>query len=128
MDAVRLGVADYVVDGFIMLFLRGKFFALFSFLFGLSFFIQMDRASEKGLDFRAKFLWRLALLFIIGYLHHLFYSGDILTIYAVLGVFLIPFYKVSNKYIFSYRRTHFFGACRYLVFGFAGTNNLFDRG
>ena len=66
MDAVRLGIPDYIVDGFIFLFLRGKFFALFSFLFGLSFFIQMDSAYRKGNDYKWKFLWRLVLLFAIG--------------------------------------------------------------
>ena len=128
MDAVRLGIPDYIVDGFIALFLRGKFFALFSFLFGLSFFIQMDRAHDKGLDFRGRFLWRLALLFIIGYLHQLFYRGDILTIYAVLGIFLIPFYKVSNKYVLIVAGLFFIGLGRYLIFMFTGGNNLFMEG
>lgn len=45
-EAVHQGMGDYVVDGFIGILLRGKFFALFSFLFGLSFFIQMDNANK----------------------------------------------------------------------------------
>ena len=40
-----------------------KSFLLFSFLFGLSFFIQLDRQEQKGVDFRKRFMWRLALLF-----------------------------------------------------------------
>lgn len=33
--------------------------------FGLSFFIQMDRAQHKGLDFRGRFLWRMFILFVL---------------------------------------------------------------
>ncbi len=128
MDAVRLGIPDYIVDGFIAIFLRGKFFALFSFLFGLSFFIQMDSASRKGKDFKWRFLWRLLLLFGIGYIHHMFYRGDILTIYAVIGLFLIPFYKVPTKYILALAGIIFLGLGRYLVFAFTGGDNLFMAG
>ena len=56
-----------------------KSFLLFSFLFGLSFFIQLDRQEQKGVDFRKRFMWRLALLFLLGLAHTLFYDGDILT-------------------------------------------------
>ncbi|MGB5237927.1 MAG: DUF418 domain-containing protein [Flavobacteriaceae bacterium] len=128
MEAARLGLPDYIVDGFIFLFLRGKFFALFSFLFGLSFFIQMDSANKRGQDFKFRFLWRLVLLFGIGYVHHLFYRGDILTIYAVLGLFLIPFYKIPAKYVLTIAGLLFLGLGRYIVFAFSGGDNLFMEG
>ncbi len=128
MDAARAGIPDYIVDGFVFLFLRGKFFALFSFLFGLSFFIQMDSAHNRGEDFRLRFLWRLVLLFGIGYVHHLFYRGDILTIYAVIGLFLIPFYKTPTKYILAICGLLFLGLGRYLVFAVNGSDNLFMQG
>lgn len=128
MEAARVGLPDYIVDGFIFIFLRGKFFALFSFLFGLSFFIQMDSAHNKGQDFRLRFLWRLVLLFAIGYVHHLFYRGDILTIYAVLGLFLIPFYRVPTKYILAICGLLFLGLGRYVVFAIHGADNLFMQG
>ncbi|MEN8788022.1 MAG: DUF418 domain-containing protein [Flavobacteriaceae bacterium] len=128
MEAARIGLPDYIVDGFIFIFLRGKFFALFSFLFGLSFFIQMDSAHNKGQDFRLRFLWRLILLFAIGYVHHLFYRGDILTIYAVLGLFLIPFYRIPTKYILAICGLLFLGLGRYVVFAINGADNLFMQG
>ena len=46
--------------------IMGKFINIFAFLFGLSFFIQMDRAHKKGIDFRKRFLWRMIILFVIG--------------------------------------------------------------
>jgi uncharacterized protein len=128
MAPTHQGIPDYVIDGFIMLFLRGKFFALFSFLFGLSFFIQMKNAEVRGHDFKRRFLWRLLLLFGIGYLHHLFYRGDILTVYAMLGVFLIPFYSIKNKMAIYLAAILFLGLGRYLVFMLAGGPSLFFEG
>lgn len=75
----------------------GKFFIIFSCLFGLSFFIQMDRAAKKGVDFRPRFLWRLVLLLAIGYLHGLFVRVDILLIYALLGFLFVLMYKWPTK-------------------------------
>lgn len=76
--------------------IMGKFINIFAFLFGLSFFIQMDRAHRKGVDFRKRFLWRMLLLFLIGLAGTLFYAGDILSIYAVFGVLLVFLYKVKS--------------------------------
>lgn len=124
-ESVSVGPADQAVDAFIGIFLRGKFIALFSFLFGLSFFIQMDNGAKKGVNFGARFLWRLLLLLAIGYVHSLFYRGDILTIYAILGIFLIPFYKVDNKWLLSFSALLFLGLGRYIMFYFTQGEHLF---
>jgi uncharacterized protein len=76
---------------------NGKFFSIFSFLFGLSFAIQLDRARAKGAAFSGRFTWRLAILFAIGFVHGMFFNGDILTIYALLGLLLIPLNMLSSK-------------------------------
>lgn len=124
-SAVGVGWADQMIDGLIGFFLRGKFIALFSFLFGLSFFIQMENGAKKGVAYGGRFLWRLVLLLIIGYAHSLFYRGDILTIYAMLGIFLIPFYKVESKWILGFSALLFIGFGRYLVFFFTQGEHLF---
>ena len=126
MEAANQGILDAIVNGFVFIFIRGKFFALFSFLFGLSFFIQMDKATQKGQAFAGRFLWRLVLLFAIGYLHHLFYRGDILTVYAMLGILLIPFYKINIKWLSIVTILIFLGTFRYLVFGTFGSESLFS--
>ncbi len=74
----------------------GKFYAIFSLLFGLSFYLILDRKKESS---PLKFAWRLVLLFLIGYIHHIHYRGDFLTIYAIFGMALIPFRKVPTKLI-----------------------------
>lgn len=124
-EAVTLGLSDHIVEGLINFFLRGKFLALFSFLFGISFFIQMDNGVQKGVAFGGRFLWRLLLLFVIGYLHSLFYRGDILTIYAMLGIFLIPFFRVPNKWVLGFAALLFLGLGRYTVFFFSHGEHLF---
>ncbi len=125
MAATNRGIIDGIVQGFTGLFIQGKFFALFSFLFGLSFFIQMDKASKKKVSFEGRFLWRLLLLLGIGCIHHLFYRGDILTIYAVLGILLIPFYRMGTKPIVILTILLFLGVGRYIIFALFADQSLF---
>lgn len=79
----------------------GKSYAIFALLFGLTFFIQSKNQETKGKDFRARFAWRLALLFVFGFINSSFYQGDILLIYAVIGFVLIPVAKLSDKAVFA---------------------------
>ncbi|NDV69604.1 DUF418 domain-containing protein [Dysgonomonas sp. 25] len=89
-------VDNIVVETITFLF-AGKAYAIFSLLFGLSFFMQMDSQADKGVDFRWRFLWRLTLLLVLGYLNGLVYMGEFFVVYALLGVFLIPLFKVPTK-------------------------------
>ena len=84
--------AQWIGNNIIM----GRFINIFAFLFGLSFFIQMERASKKGIDFRGRFVWRMVILMVMGLLCHSFYNLEIISIYAFFGLLLIPLYKVKN--------------------------------
>jgi uncharacterized protein len=75
----------------------GKAYAVFAMMFGVSFFIILDRWSRRGINFRGRFLWRLAVLALLGYLNAIIYCGDILFILAVLGVPLVFLYRLSNR-------------------------------
>ena len=75
----------------------GKAYAIFALMFGLSFFLILDRAARRGVNFRWRFLWRLAVLAIIGFLHSLVYCGDILGILAILGIPLVFLYSASDR-------------------------------
>lgn len=116
---------DNILSGLITFFIIGKFFALFSILFGLSFFIQMDSASKRGENFASRFLWRVVLLFIIGYAHQIFYKGDILTIYALLAPFLIPFYTMKNKWILLVAGFFLISIPRFISYAILGTDSAF---
>ncbi len=79
--------------------IAGKAYAIFSLLFGLSFFMQMDSQAAKGEDFRFRFLWRMMLLFVLGYINSMIYMGEFFIVYAMLGVLLIPLFKVPTKWL-----------------------------
>jgi uncharacterized protein len=91
-------LGDQIMQIFIGIFISGKFYLIFSFLFGLSFFIQLNN-SESDTKFFIRFFWRLVILCAIGFVHHLHYRGDILTIYAMLGVGLLICYKLPDKFL-----------------------------
>jgi len=78
----------------------GKAYAIFSVLFGLTFFIQTDNQAKKGKTFNARFAWRLVLLFCFAMFNSMFYQGDILGTYAVIGFVLIPSSYLNNKTVF----------------------------
>lgn len=91
-------VIDMIFSALVGILVSGKFFMIFSFLFGMSFYLQLSKGTGD-LSFLMKFAWRLILLFIIGLIHHLHYRGDILTIYALLGFGLLLTYKLPIKYV-----------------------------
>lgn len=68
----------------------GKSYAIFALLFGLTFHLQSQARKERGEDFRVRYAWRLLVLFGFGMLNSMFFHGDILTIYAVIGLCLLP--------------------------------------
>jgi uncharacterized protein len=87
-------LADFAV-GFLA---EGKFYCLFSFLFGVGFSVFIQRASSRGADAVRLFKRRLVGLLLIGLAHSLLiWFGDILATYAVLGFALIPFVRRDDR-------------------------------
>ncbi|MEV0261239.1 DUF418 domain-containing protein [Streptomyces sp. NPDC050617] len=77
---------------------EAKFFLLFSFLFGYSFTLQIDSAGRRGDRFTPRFLRRLTGLFVIGAVHAVvLFPGDILTLYAVLGLILLALRRLRPR-------------------------------
>jgi uncharacterized protein len=76
----------------VRLLAEGKFYPLFSFLFGVGAAIQMDRAEARGASFGSRYTRRLLVLLGIGLIHaFLLWEGDILVLYAVTGFLVLPF-------------------------------------
>src|SRR5688572_12529289 len=94
-DMINKTLADEIAYGVIGTLVQGKFYMIFSFLFGLSFFIQLEK-SDGSPRFFARFAWRLVVLFLIGVLHQVHYRGDILTVYAILGFVLLLLYRLPD--------------------------------
>jgi|GEM_PF-88526 len=87
-DSIRSAV-DGVIAFLIVAFAQGKFYLLFSFLFGYSLTLMLKTRQGKGL---AQYRRRLVGLAILGLLHAvLFFIGDILLSYALLGLALLWF-------------------------------------
>ena len=79
---------------------EAKFYSLFSFLFGWGMAMQMARAKARGTRFAPLWLRRMLILLIFGLIHGmLIWSGDILTLYALYGILLLPFGNRSQKTI-----------------------------
>jgi uncharacterized protein len=93
---------EMVSTGFVYFFFTGKFFVLFSLLFGFGFniFLHKDGEGEVGKKNIGLFRKRLFWLLIIAVLHiSLFWEGDILFYYALFGFLLLLFRKSSTRKI-----------------------------
>ncbi|GAA4788446.1 DUF418 domain-containing protein [Streptomyces ziwulingensis] len=86
LDASR---ADAVARWLVTALVSGKFYLLFSFLFGYSFTLQRAAAERAGAPFAPRHLRRLTALFLLGLAHAvLLFPGDVLVVYAVLSLVL----------------------------------------
>lgn len=91
---------DRVLDFLELVLIEGKFYTIFSVLFGIGFSILLTRAQAKDLVFHRFFLRRLFVLYLIGATHAiLFWHDDILQFYALCGALLLPFVRVRNRTI-----------------------------
>ncbi len=92
--------ADAVVEWLVRFLAEGKFYPLFSFLFGLGAAIQMERAESHGVSFAGRHCRRMAVLLVFGIAHGLLiWEGDILVSYAVAGFLLPLFWKRQPRTI-----------------------------
>jgi uncharacterized protein len=76
----------------------GKFYSLFSLLFGIGFSLQLESAARDGDQRLRRFRRRLLVLLAIGFVHLTFiWEGDILALYALVGFALIPLRRLSQR-------------------------------
>lgn len=89
---------DKAVSFVVHWLIEGKFYSIFSLLFGFGFALQIARAEERGDTDATIFKRRLFWLLVIGLLHaYLLWAGDILSIYALVGFVLLLFRKKSDR-------------------------------
>jgi len=75
----------------------GKAYALMALCFGVSFYLIMQSAAQRGDDFRWRFAWRLAILLAIGLVHGLIYRGDFLQTIAITGFLMLPLDRIRSN-------------------------------
>lgn len=96
--ALPTAAIDRFVRYLTYVFVDGKFYTLFSLLFGIGFSLIITHAMQKGADGFRIFYRRMTVLAVIGFLHLMFiWSGDILMLYALLGLLLPCFRHVSDR-------------------------------
>lgn len=89
---------DKVFQGLLSFFVDGKFYTIFSVLFGIGFSLIIGNAQKKGLNGKRIFYRRMIGLTVIGLLHLLLlWSGDILLLYALMGMLLPLFFDLSDR-------------------------------
>ncbi len=77
-----------------------KFITMFSILFGAGVALFVDHARAREDRVGARHYRRMAALLLIGMIHaYLIWSGDVLVLYAILGMVLYPFLKLSQRTI-----------------------------
>jgi len=95
-----LSIINYLSISFIKFFFEGKFYVIFSLLFGFGFSIFMNKSEDTNKPITAVYLRRLTVLLIFGILHVIFlWAGDILVFYSLFGFVLILFRNSTVKKI-----------------------------
>jgi len=91
------GMADQVGWQLKHVFFETKFWMLYSLLFGMGFFLQISSVGYTV----ARSLRRLGVLMVMGCLHGLLFEGDILMLYAELGVLLLLLCRLPTQWLLS---------------------------
>ncbi len=93
-DALGRLLADVVA-----ILMEFKAFTLFSFLFGVGVAVQAERAGQRG-GVSVFLLRRFLVLLSFGLIHlYLIWNGDILALYGVCGLLLIPLLRLPVTWI-----------------------------
>ena len=92
-----------ISESFIKFFFEGKFYVLFSMLFGYGFWLFMNKQVPEGVRIIPVFRRRLFILLLFGIAHFVFlWAGDILFFYALFGFLLILSRNISDERIMSW--------------------------
>ncbi|MFC5558404.1 DUF418 domain-containing protein [Ureibacillus thermophilus] len=85
------------------IYVQGSFYPLFSMLFGYGLAMQYMKAQQRtGAKFYSFAAKRLLILMMIGLMHaFLLWWGDIITLYAVFGLFVILLLRFSSGLLLS---------------------------
>jgi uncharacterized protein len=91
------GVLNRTTDVVMALVLELKAFALLALLFGIGVGMQTTRAPDHALGLLAR---RFTVLLLIGLIHMLLiWNGDILVLYAICGLIVLPFTRLSARWL-----------------------------
>jgi len=92
-----LPAADKTMSFLHHMFIEGKFYSIFSLLFGWGIALQIKRGMDAGINPLPTMRRRLFFMLLLGAMHLLIWTGDIVFFYGVLAFILLPLRKFSNK-------------------------------
>ena len=99
-EAMPTAVADRLTKFLIYFIVDGKFYTIFSLLFGIGFSIIIANAAQRGANGFRIFYRRMFFLLLIGFAHlMLIWSGDILMLYALVGMLLPLFMRLTDRWL-----------------------------
>ncbi len=94
------GWANRVTDILVAAFLESKSFDLFSLCFGIGVALQAERCGNYGVSSTRFLMRRFLVLFAFGLFHMVvIWNGDILALYAVCGLLLLPFLRLPARWL-----------------------------
>lgn len=108
-----LGLANGSATFIINAIFAGKFYLLFSFLFGYSsnYIVRGDVANRR------RWIKRCFALITLGILHFTFlWHGDIIFMYGLFGLLLIPFFFRADRTLKIWTRVVFFVSSTLMIF------------
>lgn len=116
--------ADLASWAFSFVFVDGKMRGLFSFLFGASTLLVIERAEASGLSPASVHYRRMIWLLLFGLAHfYLIWFGDILSLYALCGMILFAFRNLETRTLIAWGVG--FVAVQTLFFGGFGMSALY---
>lgn len=96
--ALPFSAGDHILEFLIGVFVDGKFYSIFSLLFGIGFAVLLTRCDAAGRPVTSFFRRRLTVLLVIGLIHaYGIWYGDILTLYALTGFALLAFRDAKDR-------------------------------
>jgi uncharacterized protein len=90
--------SDDLLDFISFTLIDGKFYSIFSLLFGIGCMVQYQKLKKSNKSFAPFFNRRMFWLLVFGLIHLVgLWLGDILTLYALLGLLLVFFLDMADK-------------------------------
>ncbi len=97
-NSIWTSPTDQATKFLITFLFEGKFYVLFSMLFGYGFWLFLNKNNPEGKPILRLYAMRIFILLLIGIAHVLLlWPGDILIFYSILGFVLMLFRNVKDK-------------------------------
>ena len=127
---------DDIVNWPKFLLIENRMYTTLIIVFGIGFYVQLEKARQKNVSINAPFTRRLMGLLLIGFAHAIILSTrDVLMFYGIAGLFLLPMRNLSNRWLVAIIAIIFIViiplvsmvADGYQVFEFPKPNNYIDH-